>query len=250
MRYGSQDFGCRGRRDRDEDVGSRGAGLGARVHADLGGQPVALAQVARRAGGDDVVPRRAAAARARDHVVHGEVRAGAAVLAVVAVAGEHGAARDLARLVARHAHEVDEPDHQRVGVVDRGAAQLAGRALQHLGLVLQHEHDRALQRADVDGLVGRVEHQDLLRPSGSSEEGVGGGPRAPAPTLRARGDSSRTRRRRGRSREAHARDTLVLDRRDGCVHRQVALAAAVDVDEEDVSAQAGLGGPALELARG
>src|SRR4051812_2450092 len=40
----------------DEDVGARGARLHPRVHVHLVRQPVTLAAVARRAGGDDVVP--------------------------------------------------------------------------------------------------------------------------------------------------------------------------------------------------
>src|SRR5688500_13651991 len=102
-----------GRRDRrrgelDEDVRARRARLLARVHVDLVREPVALAAVARRAGGDDVVPARAAALRARDHVVDGEARAGTAVLALPAVAREHGAPGDLALVrVARDPHVGD-----------------------------------------------------------------------------------------------------------------------------------------------
>src|SRR5204863_3735598 len=42
-------------------------------HAALAHQPVALEQVARAAGGDDVAPGGAAAARLRHHVVEGEL---------------------------------------------------------------------------------------------------------------------------------------------------------------------------------
>ena len=44
----------------------------ARVHRDLARQAVALLAVAGRAGGDDVLPDRLAAAAAGDHVVDGE----------------------------------------------------------------------------------------------------------------------------------------------------------------------------------
>src|SRR3954454_21106033 len=106
-----------GRRDRrrgelDEDVRAGDPRLDPRVHVDLVGEPVALAAVARRAGGDDVLPPRVAALRARDHVVDGEARAGAAVLALPAVACEDGAAGDLALVrVARDADVGDEADH-------------------------------------------------------------------------------------------------------------------------------------------
>src|SRR5215210_5726684 len=105
-----------GRRDRrrgelDEDVRARDPRLHARMHVDLVREAVALAAVAGRARGDDVLPARAAALRARDHVVDGEARARAAVLAFPAVAGEHRAARDLALVrVARDADVRDEPD--------------------------------------------------------------------------------------------------------------------------------------------
>ena len=58
------------------------------MHADLMRQPSALEQIARRAGGDDVFPRRASAARARDHVIEGQVVVVAAILALEAVAQE------------------------------------------------------------------------------------------------------------------------------------------------------------------
>src|SRR5688572_13375362 len=105
-----------GRRDRrrgelDEDVRARRAGLLPRVHVDLVREPVALAAVARRAGGDDVVPARAAALGAWDHVVDREARTRPAVLALPAVAREHRAAGDLALVgVARDADVGDEPD--------------------------------------------------------------------------------------------------------------------------------------------
>src|SRR5262249_13082838 len=53
--------------------GRRLVGVSAREHATFSRQPVALAQVAGRAGGADVRPHRAAAARARDQMVEGEM---------------------------------------------------------------------------------------------------------------------------------------------------------------------------------
>src|SRR3954447_20629714 len=56
--------------DVHEDRRRRRGGLVLRVHVRLLRQPVALAAVARRAARNDVVPRRRAALRTRDHVVH------------------------------------------------------------------------------------------------------------------------------------------------------------------------------------
>ena len=95
----------RGHVDEDRRSSARcGAARG--QHVRLLRQPVALAPVARRAAGDDVVPGRRAALRARDHVVDGEGAAlVAAVLAGPAVAREDRAAGDLAAVrVARDAH--------------------------------------------------------------------------------------------------------------------------------------------------
>ena len=64
----------------------------ARKHLAFPRQPAAFAQVARAAGGDDVLPGRATAAAARDDVVEGQVRRRAAVAAILAgesVAQEH-----------------------------------------------------------------------------------------------------------------------------------------------------------------
>ena len=72
-------------------------------------RPVALAQVARRAGGDDVLPDRLAALRARDDVVERQAAVRrAAVRAAPAVASEQGPAGDLALDRARHAHVVEQ----------------------------------------------------------------------------------------------------------------------------------------------
>ena len=99
-------------------VGPGASGL-LRVHLDLAGQAVALAAVAGGAGGDDVLPDRLAAAAAGDDVVDGEAGlARAAVLAGPGVAGEDGAAGDLAAVgLARDPHVVDQADH--VGALHR-----------------------------------------------------------------------------------------------------------------------------------
>src|SRR5699024_10783148 len=59
------------------------------VHLRLRGRAPAFLHVARGAGGADVLPRRAPAEPARQHVVEGQVLLAAAVLALEAVAQEH-----------------------------------------------------------------------------------------------------------------------------------------------------------------
>src|SRR6185437_13727248 len=55
-----------------------------REHADFAGQMVALQEIAAAAGGNDIGPGGAAAARARDHVVEGEVLGREIVAAILA----------------------------------------------------------------------------------------------------------------------------------------------------------------------
>ena len=57
-----------------------------RAHADVFGQLAALAQIARRAGGDDVLPRGAPALGARQDVIEGQILVRAAILAGEAIA--------------------------------------------------------------------------------------------------------------------------------------------------------------------
>src|SRR5437868_5200749 len=64
--------------DVDEDAGVRRVRLLEQLHADLARKGVSLAAVARRARRDDVVPARLTALGSRDHVIDGQVGAGAA----------------------------------------------------------------------------------------------------------------------------------------------------------------------------
>ena len=85
---------------------------------------------------------------------------GAAVLADPAVAGEHGLAGDPAPVdVARNADEADQADH--LGAVEphRLRAQHAVALLEHLGLLLQDQDQRAADGADVERLVAGVEDE-------------------------------------------------------------------------------------------
>ena len=144
------------------------------------GRPAALAVVARLARRHEVLPRVAAAAVAREHVVEGEVvRLPAAVLAGVAVAAEDLAPGELdAR--PRPADVVLEPDDRRGAVDLPDRADLGVVVLDDLGLGPEHEAERPRDVADVQGLVVLVqdEHDPVHRPNDSSTaRGVGfGGP--------------------------------------------------------------------------
>ena len=147
------------RRRRSTQVSSRGAvGPAAQHHRRLVEQAVALAHVARAARGHHVLPRVLAAAAARDDVVDALGRA-AAVLAAVAVAGEDAAPVERRPAPVRHLHEVAQADHRRHrhGEV-LGVERLAG-VVEHVGLVVEHEHGGAAAGHHAQRLVGGVEHE-------------------------------------------------------------------------------------------
>ena len=83
-------------------------------------QCAALAQIARRAGRDDVVPPRLAAARARDQMIERQVVLVAAVLAAEAVAQEHVEPRE--GRIKRRLHIGLERDDARQPHLERRAA--------------------------------------------------------------------------------------------------------------------------------
>src|ERR1700733_12530610 len=152
--------GDRRARHVDEHGGGRGARLLLQAHARLARQRIALAAVAWRARRDDVVPARATALGPGDHVIDGQVRARPAVLAGPVVAGEHGAARDLAPVrVARDPHVADEPDHHRTDHRRARGVEFPLGPLDHLGLVLEEQNHCASDGADVDRLVCGVQHE-------------------------------------------------------------------------------------------
>jgi len=98
-----------------------------------------------------------------------KVRARAAVLAGPAVAGEHGASRDLAPVrVARHVDVADQADHDRARERRALGVQLPHASLEQLGLLLEQQHDGAAHRAHVDRLIRGVqnEHPTAHRRSG------------------------------------------------------------------------------------
>src|SRR6185312_2004246 len=76
-----------------KQAGARLAGQVARIHAALARQPVALEQIAARAGGNHVFPDRAAAARTRHDVIEGQVVRREILAAILA--GEAVAQKDV-----------------------------------------------------------------------------------------------------------------------------------------------------------
>src|SRR5438876_3759477 len=156
-------LGDRGRREPDEQHRRGHARQLAQLHRDLVQQPVALAQVARRARGDDVLPDRAAAAAARHDVVERQAPGGAAAVdAAPAVTRKERPARDLALDPARNAHVGDEPDHVGPGIRARGGMQRDVELLEHLSLALPDENVGAADRAHVERLVTGIQDQNLL----------------------------------------------------------------------------------------
>ena len=159
----------------DEEDGCRRPRHGAEAHARLLEQPVALAMVARCARGDDVLPDRCAATRARDDVVERQaVAAGSAVPALPAVPGEQHAAGDPPGHRARHAHVCDQPDDVRTRERRRRGAELAVACLEDLGTALPDEHVRTTERADVQRLVACIEDEYALHRAGSVAPGACG----------------------------------------------------------------------------
>ena len=93
-----------------------------RVHADLLGETVALARVARAARRDDVRPVIRATARERHQVVARQRFTGlelrevtAAILAAIVIAREEERVRHLAAEAPRHVNELGKPDDGRPG---------------------------------------------------------------------------------------------------------------------------------------
>ena len=82
---------------------------------------------------------------------------GAAVLAPMAVAGEHGPARKRRGRPERHPHEVHQADDGRDRDVPALGVELGAVAVDDLGLLLQHQHDRAPRRDDAERLEAGVE---------------------------------------------------------------------------------------------
>src|SRR5439155_10989336 len=120
----------------------------------------ALAVVAARAGGDEVLPGVPAAAMTRDDVVERQImRLPPAVLAGVAVAGEDLAPAQLDPRPGPADLVLEPDDGRRVVLGPRGPDDLVV-VLDDLGLLAEHEPERPRQVADVQRLVVLVQDED------------------------------------------------------------------------------------------
>src|SRR3954454_22226816 len=149
------------RGDTDEEGRRRRRRADAHRVPELLDEAVRLAQVAGRARRHDVLPHGVAAAATRHDVVEREPAGRAAVDAPPAVASEKRAARDLPLHRARHADVADEPDHVRPHERGRRRPERTVERLEHLSLALEHEHVGTLDSAHVQGLIARIQNQDL-----------------------------------------------------------------------------------------
>src|SRR3981189_2591239 len=133
-----------------------------RKHPRLLRRQVSLAQIARRTGGDHVLPRGLAALAARDDVIEGEVVVGRAVLADEAITQEHvepGEGGMRGRL-----DEGFQRHHARQLNLERGAAHRAVVVLDDVDAVEEHRLDRVLPRPKRQRIITerpevRVQHQ-------------------------------------------------------------------------------------------
>jgi hypothetical protein len=118
------------------------------MHVDLPRQLVGLLEIARRAGSDDVVPGRAAAARAGHDVVEREIVLVAAILALEAVAQEHVEPGE--GWVPGRPHVVLERDHARQEHLEAGAPD---------NPVVARDDVHALEEDRLDGVLPAPERQ-------------------------------------------------------------------------------------------
>ena len=150
-------------RQPDEQHRGRRPRLARQAHPDLLEQPVTLAEVARRARGDHVLPHRVAPAGARDDVVERQPpAAGAAVHALPPVAREQRPPGDAPLHRLRDADVVDEADHVRADVRVRRRSQRLVVALENLGPALAHEHVCPAHRAHIQWFVARIQDEYLV----------------------------------------------------------------------------------------
>jgi hypothetical protein len=73
------------------------------------------------------------------------------------VAREHGPARQRRGGAVGHPHEVHQPDHRRDRNGPALGTELGAVAVDNLGLVLEHEHDRAARRDDTQRFEAGVQ---------------------------------------------------------------------------------------------
>jgi hypothetical protein len=144
-------------------VEREGARLAEQNHiVDFAEEAVAFVAIALVAAGDEILPGGAAAARARNNVIESKLagRHGlSAILASVTVAQQNVFARESTGLV-RDAAIFQQADYRRHG--DDGALRVEREAVLLLSArdALEHQHECAARAADVDWLIGSVQHQN------------------------------------------------------------------------------------------
>src|SRR5579884_2690804 len=141
--------------------GTRRAG---QLHARFIGRAAAFAIVAGMAAGHQVLPRSFTGARARDHVIEGQVTRWQrlmAVLAGIAVAHEDVLARKGTGLV-RNAPVFEQAYDRRHAQMLPCRMNVRFALLLGGGDALQHQHQRAAGRAHVDRLITGIQNEDRL----------------------------------------------------------------------------------------
>jgi hypothetical protein len=143
-------------------VEGEGAGFAEELHGfELVEELVAFAAVAVVAAGDEVFPGALAAAGAGQDVVEGELAGGeddGAVLAGVAIAEEDVFAGEGAGLVG-DAAVLEQADDGGQGHADAGGVESRALLFFGFGDAFEHEHEGAAGAADIDRLIGGVEHE-------------------------------------------------------------------------------------------
>jgi len=141
-----------------------GAGFAHWLHVGFVRKLVAFAAVARMAAGDQVLPGGEAAAGAGNYMVQRKFAGGergAAILAGVAIAQQNVLTRERPRLM-RNAAILQQTDDRGHADGHAGSVQEMSVFLFGHGDALQHQHNRTARGANVDGLVGGVQHQHRL----------------------------------------------------------------------------------------
>jgi hypothetical protein len=139
-----------------------GARLAHELHACLGGRLVSFAAIARMAAGDEILPRRRAAARTGYHVIERKFPGRQnfrAVLAGIAVAQKNILSGQRASLV-RNAAVLEQPNHGRDAKCQARGVQIVAILFLRHSNALQHEDDGSSSSANVDGLIGSIQDEN------------------------------------------------------------------------------------------
>ena len=147
--------------------------LALELHVRVLGRPIVLAVVAAHARADQILPGRGTAFALRQHVIDGHhpLALEVAVLAGVVVAQQHVllGERDL---LHRALDVVEHPDDRRQLHLVAGRLDDLVAPVDDLGLPREQQLHGALERGDVERLVGEVQDQDVVHDL-SRERGAG-----------------------------------------------------------------------------